>query len=528
MNQKLLHKHQDSLLIVMGLAFLLIQFLCFYGGYLGYDDLEYVKLAKDFSRGKFVIEENLYAYRWVVIIPLAIFYKIFGITDFSNAVITIIPTLFILYFTLKLLKTFSFQSKLIAVLFIIFSPIHLLYLEKPMPDIWVELGFLLCFSSYYGLKYVNQSTKNCIFQFIIGAIILFLSKESFLVIYPYFLVLFVLDIRAKQNLLFWKAIFLGLIIFLALYFGGFYLTKGNAFARLSAIFHNRYISTCSYDLQPIGVLIDRILYKLWLDLIRNGFLIPIGFLIVLIKKKEVDAPSKFILWSTVAMLLLSNFMTILYTSYVPLCNDARHFLFVIPLLAITFAIGIQNFKLFSLKDILLIVSTLVIQLTISVYQDYENTWLLYLPLIAAVLLFYFTKNKPIFIFLVAISLFAQYVHTMSYNKKIHYSEQKQLFEFIKNDAAPQIRIITDPCNKEQGGLFYKYDTTRIQIFEFEEFSSEMKKDKNVKTFIILNGMTAYLSKMGWEDYPDYVHNFNTTMTKVYFNQGGEVFLWKPE
>ena len=57
MNQKLLHKHQDSLLIVMGLAFLLIQFLCFYGGYLGYDDLEYVKLAKDFSRGKFVIEE---------------------------------------------------------------------------------------------------------------------------------------------------------------------------------------------------------------------------------------------------------------------------------------------------------------------------------------------------------------------------------------------------------------------------------------------------------------------------------------
>jgi hypothetical protein len=197
-------------------------------------------------------------------------------------------------------------------------------------------------------------------------------------------------------------------------------------------------------------------------------------------------------------------------------------------LAITFAIGIQNFQLFSLKDILLIVSTLVIQLAISVYQDYENTLLLYVPLIAAVLLFYFTKNKPIFIFLVSISLFAQYVHTMNYNKKIHYSEQKQLFEFIKNDAAPQIRIITDPCNKEQGGLFYKYDTTRIQIFEFEEFSSEMKKDKNVKTFIILNGMTAYLSKMGWEDYPDYVHNFNTTMTKVYFNQGGEVFLWKPE
>ena len=56
----------------------------------------------------------------------------------------------------------------------------------------------------------------------------------------------------------------------------------------------------------------------------------------------------------------------------------------------------------------------------------------------------------------------------------------------------------------------------------------MKKDKSVKTFIILNGMTAYLSKMGWDNYPDYVHNFNITMTKVYFNQGGEVFLWKPE
>jgi hypothetical protein len=347
------------------------------------------------------------------------------------------------------------------------------------------------------------------------------------VIYPYFLLLLIIDRKKRRNLHFWKGVLIGLVAIATLYFIGQYALTGNAFARISAIFHNRYISACSYDLQPIQVLIDRIAYKLWIEFIRNGVLVPVGFLIYL--RKSTLAPNlKFIGWSALAMLLLSNFMTILYTSYVPLCNDARHFMFAIPLIAVAFAVGVDQMDTFTKAERMFVLATLLIQLLVSVHLVYENTWYLYIPLLGAIIAQPFLPQKWMFVAVLSLGLFAQFVQRMQYNTTIHYAQQRQLFEDIKQDPAPQIRIITDPCNEGLGAYYYQFDTTRVRLYEYKEFSSDMRKDKNVKTYIYLNGMTAFLAGMGWEDYPEYVHNFEKTMTKVKANLGGELFLWKPE
>jgi len=506
---------------------MLFHYQFFYGGYFGYDDIEYIKLAKDIIFGTYKIDNNLYSYRWTVILPLGGLYKIFGINDFSNFIFNVIPRLLIVYFTLRLISNFTNSTKLIVVLFISFLPIHLSYLEKPMPDVWIELGFLLCFSAYYGLKYLQYKNKYSVIQFTIGAIIIFLAKETFLVLYPFFLILFVFDIKSKKNISFWKGTVIALASFIIFYFLGFYISTGNAFARINAIFQYRYIGSCSYDLLPLNVLIDRIAFMLWFDLIRKGFLIPIGFFVLLFKK-NLKPQYRFILWSTISMLLLSNFMTILYTSYSPLSYDARHYMFLIPLLALTFSIGIENYNLLSTKDIIIVSIALFFQLIVSYLRHYENVWYYYIPLIICFIYYHYYQNRVRFFIILSITLMVPFIQLMHYNTTIYYEEQKQIFEIIKNENNTPYRIVTDPCNTELGKFYIKYQLDKAQIIEFKDFTPEMRKDQSIKTYIVLNGYTAFLANIRWDDYPDYVHNFENTMIKHFKNKGGEIFLWKHE
>lgn len=520
-------KYYVVLFLAVSLLIMLFQFQFFYGGYFGYDDIEYIKLEKDVIFGTYKLDENLYSYRWTVVFPLSGLYKVFGINDFSNFIFNVIPRLLIVYFTIKLINNYSLSTKLITVLFISFLPTHLSYLEKPMPDVWIELGFLLCFSAYYGLKYLQYKINYSIIQFSIGAIIIFLAKETFLILYPFFLILFVLDLKSMKNISFWKGIVIALVTFLTIYFLGFYILTGNALARINAIFQNRYIGSCSYDLLPMNILIDRIVYMLWFDLIRKGFLIPIGFF-VLLSKKNLKPQYRFILWSTISMLLLSNFMTILYTSYSPLSYDARHYMFLIPLLALTFSIGIENFKLLNIKDILVISIALLFQLIISYLMHYENVWYYYIPLILCFIYYFFYQNRVVFFIILSAALMVPFIQLLNYNRTINYAEQRQIFEIIKNENRGPYRIVTDPCNTELGKFYNKYQLNGAQIIEFKDFTTEMRKDQNIKTYIVLNGYTAFLANIGWEDYPDYVHNFENTMINHSKNKGEEIFIWKPE
>jgi hypothetical protein len=106
-----------------------VHFYFFHGGYLGYDELEYCKLASQVINGDFSHGTNLYAFRYIAYLPLAFIYKIFGSSDFSNTLITIIYLVFILILLLRMIGELGIWTKAIAVLFLIWSPMHLLYLE---------------------------------------------------------------------------------------------------------------------------------------------------------------------------------------------------------------------------------------------------------------------------------------------------------------------------------------------------------------------------------------------------------------
>ncbi|NJK83767.1 MAG: hypothetical protein HC912_08070, partial [Saprospiraceae bacterium] len=384
---------------------MMLHFQFFHGGYFGYDDLEYCRLAQQLLDGTFAHSDNLYTYRYTAFVPLALSYLAFGIGDFANFFVTLLALLTIIFLVLRMLPTVQVASKYLAALLLICYPMHLLYLEKPMPDLIVSLGFLLCFYSYYQIRFVaNTNSLKAALLFIAGAILTFLAKETFLIFYPYFLVLFLSDWLKKQRWSFWKWTAIGGFSFIVLYLLAYQLFLGNAFARVEAIFTNRYISACTYELQPVVVLVKRIAYGLWLNFVRNVFLLPLIFVPIL--WKMADSQINFLTKSWLGLLLLSNFMSISYTQYVPLCNDARHFLFTLPVGTILFAHGLTQLPNLKWTAKIWMAKVLLFLLWISLVFQYEHTWYLYLPMLVGLAFHHFLPRKSILYTAFAIGLCA--------------------------------------------------------------------------------------------------------------------------
>jgi len=496
---------------------------------MGYDEMIYSELGFKLTKGTFNATENLYAYRWTVVLVLGILYKIFGVSDIANVLFSVIPLLVSLFLMLKILEKEHSAYKLIAVCFLFCSPIHLIYLEKPMPDVWVEMGMLMCFWSYYDIRFPsNKSFKINHILFVLGFVIVFLAKESFLIFYPYFLFLMIKDVIQRKRIEFWKmtAILTGL--FLVGYFLYFKLQYGNAFVRVDAIFNNRFVDDCSYDKQPFSATIERISYKLWSDLIRNGFLIPVGFLVLLIPKSitlKIAERHTFIFQSLVAFLLLSNFMSISYTEYVPLCYASRHYIFLLPLLGISFSIGLDYLKSTEIWFKILLVTTFIIQLIASLKMDYENTWMLFIPILAGVVAYHFMSNVKILTIFIGIGLLSQYYQRLNYHKKLHVREQKELILRLNQENLSKMRVVTDPVFSSICKFYLGYDTSKIEVLEHKEYSDKLQ---NVPTYVILNGTTAFYSGLNWEDYPDYIRYWPVRMERFYQNEGGEIFRLKTQ
>jgi hypothetical protein len=513
---------QDIYLIVLVLLICFFHFQYFHGGYLGTDELEYIRLAAFFNDGLFS-HDSLYAFRYMGFIPLSLINLLFGKGDFANTVVPVLTLTAIMWMVLTLMKNMSLMTKSLAVLILLFNPVHLLFLEKPMPDFTVELGFILCFYSYYRQRFEEniRANKTNILLFLIGTIVIFLSKETFLIFYPFFLWLFVTDIFNKTRRYFWGKIIIGLVIFILIYLVCNFWFLGNPFARIEAIFSNRYISECTYELQHVSVVLKRILYKLWLDMMRNGFLWPLGFAIVmLMRKNRLEKKDFFLVKSWIVLLLLSNFMTISYSDYVPLCNDPRHFLFVLPIGAILWAKGWEKCSEFSLKEIFVCLFLFAVQLFISVYYNYENTWFLFVALMAGLVAFQWTKLKVFGFILVMLGMGSVFIQNANYNKKINHKGQKELiYKVLKANDQPKY-ILTDRANVNIGSFYAEYDNKNTFVV-FNEYDENIHIGR--ETYIIMNGMTAYLSNTDWEKVPGFVKTAQDSLPQFFQNKSGVMY-----
>lgn len=516
--KRIISKYIDAIIIVVAIISYGIHFIFFHGGYFGFDDIEYCRLADSFAKGTFD-HSSLYAFRYATIIPLAFTYFLNGVSDLSNILTMLSVYILTLHLVLKSLTGLSPAGKWFTGLLMIVTPMHLMYIEKPMPDLIVECGFFISFLSYFSMRYNLNIISKPSFWFVVGVIIIFLAKETFLIFYPYFFGLLLLDIYHKKRLKYWRNIVAMLSVFIIFYFGIYFWTMNDPFARVQSIMDGQYISACAYDLQPFSVLLDRITFQLWNELVRNLYLFPLGFAFYLIN--NTDPKFKFIAGSFLVLLMLANFMTISYTSYVPLCPDPRHHMFILPFSAMLFGIGMSQTMTMNKRQIIFIVSVYIFLLLLSIYNDFENSWWLYLPVLAAIFAGYKGKSNWMII-LVTIGLLSVYIQNITYNKKVNYADQKLLNEFAIYQNAGFKYIITDRVNYEYGQLHSGFDTSIVRIIDFKSLDTFVFKP-DVPRYLILNGMTSYLSGTSWESLPEFVRTASEKLPKVFENKSGAVY-----
>lgn len=489
--------------------FFVLVLICFhlfaFTGHYGYDDLYYAKLAKQFLDGHIDYYDH-YSYRWTTILYTALFFKVFGVGDFAIALSVLsisIATLFISYLLLR-------QQKPAIVFFALSLQVlgswYLFYTDKLTPDIYVLLFATL--SIFFLVKQKFGTAKPIAIINALGlalALFLgFLSKETIVLLALPLLFFAISDWVQKKNRNFWIWVGIFGFIFLAIYFYSIQLLTGDVMARFSAIQANAYYNLCSYNVQAFIFTLRRIGYQFIELFIQTGLAIPLAFLLSAISRKSVSfwkpqSEKDFFIVLSILLLISGNFMSTSIKAYSPICLDIRHFLWMMPVLAIMAGLGLKEYLDKEESDFS-ITRWLFILCIASWYFGSSFTFTLYLPFTLVWLLHGFYRNtwfKKYFVLTLFIVQLQPVYHWIAYAQGLKYEKQKE--DIIKlSSAYPNETMITDEVQQNLLRFYQQFDSSRYnKVILFEE----IKGNSYVNKIIYKNWYTQYLSGLQEQDLP---------------------------
>lgn len=416
-----------------------------------------------------------------------------------------------------------------------FSNWFLFYSDKLMPDIYVALSVILSLFIIDKYKF-KRTIKNTIFYsllFVLALFFGFLAKETVILIFPLLLYLVVVDFIFKRNIRFWLwSISIGVFL-ISLYLLITGEITGDFLKRFEAIIQNSYLNHCSYDKQPVAILLKRISWEFVAltiyQMIFPGYVFILAFIFKKQSRSHIYVNNTFSLFyvSAIILFLSSNFMSVSITSYVPMCLDPRHYLFLIPVAAIPAAKIISAF-IKDKSDGLHIILTLGLVVVISIFLPGRSFRILYMPLLVLFSAYFFFKNslnyKRIFLSVFVLLMALTFVDAVIYADKVNYKKQKEVvFRQIFNKSE-RYYIITDEVQKRLGYYYTHFNDEKYSFVSFDNFSFDTLDDR--KKLLLLNGYTMYLSNMTNTDLPLYARRTDTLNNLLYENKELNISIYK--
>lgn len=525
-----------SFLLLFVLLLILHHAYAFFGHY-GFDDLHYAQLAEAILQGELDFSDH-YSYRFAILVPTAFCYALFGVSDWASALPALIATGLVLWLVFRALRQESPWVIFIGLGLTACSDWFLFYSDKLMPDIYVALALILAVFVVDRYKYHSNHSRPQIYAlgFVLALALGFLAKETIVLSLPMLLYWFVSDWWKRQHGCFWLYSILFGIGFLVLYFSLIGFWTGNAWARLQAIADNSYLNACSYDQQSTAILLRRLYRDFFalagteLLLFNLVFVLAYVFRRGIIKVFALPDSSSFYASSAILLFLASNFMSISLKAYVPMCLDARHYLFLIPVAAVPAARVLGEFLEQKKYGIALIASLALASVFVFIIsgQLFEKP---YLPSLLLLGLYYLLPKvnslfKTLFSLCFLGILFIGPIQQWQYARKVAYRSQKAVTQqfFIHNHEP--VYVITDEVQKRLGNYYNGFDpNARSQFLSFNQFSFDSPDGR--KIYLYLNWHTQYLSGLSNGDLPDYVRNLDTTLNpKVYQNQALNIAIYE--
>lgn len=493
----MLNKYYKIILAVLLLVVIAHYVVVFMGVYEN-DDVAYMRLAHQLSTKHFLnlSSYNHFEHRWLTIFFTAIFYTLFGVNDYSSSAFGLICCLLSFYIVYKLISNESKAIILIASFLFLFNRATIFHIHRTLADAPMMLIVLSSIANYMQLKF----GKNCNEKWqgmLLGLLILFgiLAKETIVIVAPLWLYFFIIDIKNKRHTIFWLYTILSTLTLVFAYIAFYKIETGQWFYRIDVLFKNNLLNPCSYDVLPIKHTIERITIGLIDSFIHGSYmLLYLPAICFVVYKKQVIAykPKLWFLSKVYIILLLcSNFMSISYKNYMPLCPDARHFIFLIPIAAILssymlFAYFTNAKKYWLLLFLFIVVSVRMYCIAHGVLQY------LYLPATIILLLpflFSFFKIKFKYNTVLLIAFLGYYsaisLHTFIVEPYPYYAQQKKCIDYLLQQKLPTILYCNNAETLDNSEYMYRFDKRNIELKLLNE-NDLNSYSRNYKQYYLIN------------------------------------------
>jgi len=474
-------KIKPGILLIMILFLALILRLTFFTGLNWSDDLVYVDYAHRVTKGDFFIGPDLLALRRMMFYPIAFFFWIFGVNNFSVVMYSLICSLgeiIMVYYLGK--KFFDIKIGVLAAFFLSVFPLNIVYATWPMPDL--PLAFFSALSVFLFLdaktfnekKFYGIQTKKLTLFFsglVIG--IAYLLRENGLILFLFFVPYIIYETLKKRKIDFdYSFLFFGfLLIFLIE--GFYYFLKTGDFLLRYHVVSNFYSNGINTNLMYYPLLMFNLSSNLSFNW-GNLFFVPYGlfyyfifFSVAYILLKREKKTFFVIFWFLIFFIYL-EFGSMSFERYIPIHRLDRH-------LAILEVPGLLILS-FTLTNIL---------------KNFRKSYRLkkYMKL-------------GFFIFTICFLFFTSiyYVSNISTYLDASTWDMKEIYNFLKN--YPQKKIYTDIGTLSHLHFYFKFQNDEnLKNLAYAKNSTELKG-----SFIVLNGSRgAVENSLGIDKIPDFVY-----------------------
>ncbi|MCH7396497.1 hypothetical protein MM236_00795 [Belliella sp. DSM 107340] len=327
--------NQNQILLI-GSSLLVAFWIFGYDGITFSDDIYYILTGHAFWNGENVLNSYHFSSRFGSYFLSGLATKLLGLNDRFASLPTLLAYVFSLFVIIKSLKLR--QQQIWASAFFVTHIYFLHFLPKVYPDgllvFWIVL---IPFASIYRTLKPILSAFILVLAMLIG----FMTKETIIYLFPFPVILFLLDWKGRKPVKFHLWVGLFSVILGSLYLGYYWYVFGDAFYRINTVNAGHYISEFTYNdkgwqsvlkrltIIPMVTFVERS-YWIWLILA-----IP-GMYLGLVKKQKVAFEYSLAL---ICLLLGFWFMTTNLGFYNPIYLNPRHLIILIPILAVLIGFG---------------------------------------------------------------------------------------------------------------------------------------------------------------------------------------------
>lgn len=500
-----------ALAAIFSLVPLLYHFWAYQGHY-GFDDMRYAEIAYHISIGIPDVGHNFF-YRFFLVGLTALSYKLFGISDFTSGLAAMLVTVGTLWLMYPILRKQRPIVALLAYALFTFSGSVIFFSDKLSADPFITFAFMLAALALY-LQFVSEPTRPVRNAFLLALAVLLgvCTKETVLFMAPWLGILFLWYVlKSRRFGRFWLLAIGWGVLFGALYVGIVAWLTGDLYIRFQAAMDGRYLSFCSYDQQPLSVVMERVTIGLPTMMVQNGMVLPVILAAVLgaieLFRRKAKSSEVFFCIQVLLLLLVANFLTVSPSGYSPLCLDPRHYLFLIPLAALGVAPVIYRITN-GIRDsqYWLLVLLLSFAAAFAWYKGFESFRTVSIPLLVWLLLAGVLPRNMRWRQAVLVGAFiVAYGYQMAsytlYARSVQFPAQRAFLQKeVLNRGVPML-VYTDRVQLRLGRYYQGFrEDAPVMFREFPEMESAQPTSHNSK-WILYNGYTAWLAGLAWEKVP---------------------------